>query len=250
MSVFPAVDELKSTDALSAFLDAAQARFGERLAVASSLGAEDVVLVHAVAERVRAGGSPVRIFTLDTGRLPQETYELHEALEARYGLRIESVFPDTVAVQQLVRTQGPNGFYHSLDARHACCAVRKLEPLQRALGGVDAWITGLRRAQSITRTEVALAEQDGTRVKLNPLAHWTDEDVWEHIRVNKIPYSSLHDAGYPSVGCAPCTRAVDPGAHARSGRWWWEDPEHKECGLHVARLRRLEDARRADEEIA
>jgi phosphoadenosine phosphosulfate reductase len=250
MSVFPEVEPLTAPTSLVAFLDAAQARFGDTLAVASSLGAEDVILIEAVARRTRSGAAPIRIFTLDTGRLPQETYELHEALEARYGLRIESVFPDTVSVQALVRRQGPNGFYHSLEARHACCAVRKLEPLERALSGVDAWITGLRRAQSVTRTEVPLAESDGTRVKLNPLAHWTDDEVWTHIRSHKIPYSSLHDTGYPSVGCAPCTRAVEPGAHPRSGRWWWEDPEHKECGLHVARLRHLEATRRSELENA
>lgn len=248
MSVPTDFDDLAAHRDLTRFLGRAQERYGARLAIASSLGAEDVVLVHAVAALVREGGAPIRVFTLDTGRLPQETYELHEQLEARYGVRIESVFPDTVAVENLVRRQGPNGFYHSLEARHACCAVRKLEPLERALHGVEAWITGLRRAQSVTRTEVALAEHDGARVKLNPLAFWSDDDVWDTIQANKIPYSSLHDAGYPSIGCAPCTRAVEPGAHPRSGRWWWEDPEHKECGLHVARLRQLEAARKREDE--
>lgn len=247
MSVPTDFDDLADPSLLTRFLARAQERFGERLAIASSLGAEDVVLVHAVAGLVREGAPPIRIFTLDTGRLPQETYELHEQLEARYGLRIESVFPNTVAVEDLVRRQGPNGFYHALEARHACCAVRKLEPLERALRGVDAWITGLRRAQSVTRTETGLVEHDGARVKLNPLAAWTDDDVWSVIQRERVPYNALHDVGYPSIGCAPCTRAVEPGAHARSGRWWWEDPEHKECGLHVARLRQLEAARRQEE---
>jgi phosphoadenosine phosphosulfate reductase len=246
MSLFPEFESLTRPTDLDAALDAAQARFGARLAIASSLGAEDVVLVHAVAERVRRGAPPIRIFSLDTGRLPHETYELLEQLEARYALRIEVVFPDTVSVQSIVRKQGINGFYHSLEARHACCAARKLEPLRRALEGVDAWITGLRRAQSVTRTGVELVESDGARLKLNPLAHWSDDDVWDRIQKHRIPYNALHDVGYPSVGCAPCTRAVEPGAHPRSGRWWWEDPEHKECGLHVARLRQLEAARAAE----
>ena len=249
MSIFAAIDGFSSPDSLGAFLRASQSRFGDKLAIASSLGAEDVILVRAAAELARQGGAAIRIFILDTGRLPEATYELHEALEARYGLRIESIFPDTVGVQTLVRGQGMNGFMHSLEARHRCCGVRKLEPLGRALEGVDAWITGLRRAQSASRTTVELAEQDGARVKLNPLAHWSDDEVWSHIRDNNIPYSALHDRGYPSVGCEPCTRAVEPGAHPRSGRWWWEDPQHNECGLHVARIRRLKEARNADDTV-
>ncbi len=246
MTLPPDFDDLAAPADLTSFLALAQARFGARLAIASSLGAEDVVLVHAVAAMVRSGAPPIRIFTLDTGRLPQETYELQEQLEARYGVRIESFFPSTVAVEDLVRRDGPNGFYHASDARHRCCAVRKLEPLERALLGVDAWITGLRRAQSVTRTETRWVEHDGTRVKLNPLAAWTDNDVWTFIERERIPYNVLHDRGYPSIGCAPCTRAVEPGSPARSGRWWWEDPEHKECGLHVARLRQLDAVRRTE----
>ena len=235
---------------LPAFLELADARFGTALAVASSLGAEDVVLIHALAERSLRGLRVPRIFTLDTGRLPEATHELHEKLEARYGLRIEVFFPNALSVESLVRRQGPTGFYSSLEARHACCAVRKLEPLVRALDGVRAWVSGLRRVQSANRSDVELASHDGERVKLAPLAAWSDEEVWRAIETHRIPHSALHAAGYPSVGCAPCTRAVEPGAHPRSGRWWWEAPEHNECGLHVAGLRQLERERRAEVERA
>lgn len=205
--------------------------FGQRLVIASSFGAEDVVLID-LAVRVNP---QVRIFTLDTGRLPQETYDVMERLRQRYGVRFEVLFPDPESLGQLLADQGPNGFYRSSDARRSCCGIRKVEPLRRVLSTADAWVTGLRREQAVTRTTIPKAELDlanGRLVKLNPLASWSEDDVWNHIRDQQVPYNVLHDMGYPSIGCAPCTRAVAPGEGVRAGRWWWERPEDKECGLH------------------
>jgi phosphoadenosine phosphosulfate reductase len=179
-----------------------------------------------------------RVFTLDTGRLPYETYSLMEAIRERYGLAIDVYFPRADAVEAMVREQGVNLFYRSIENRKRCCTVRKVEPLGRALGGVEAWITGLRREQAVTRTQVRKVEVDpdhGGIVKVNPLADWTWAEVWEYIRAHDVPYNKLHDQGYPSIGCAPCTRAVAPGEDPRAGRWWWENPETKECGLHAAK---------------
>lgn len=206
--------------------------YGDRVALASSFGAEDVVLIDMLA---RIDPAP-RVFTLDTGRIPQETYDVMEKIRDKYGLKIEIYYPDTKAVEDMVTRYGPNLFYKSVELRKLCCEIRKVEPLKRALKEVSAWITGLRREQSVTRTEVKKVEIDRSHnsiVKINPLADWSEEQVWSYIRENGVPYNALHDQNYPSIGCAPCTRAIKPGEDVRAGRWWWEDPEHKECGLHI-----------------
>jgi phosphoadenosine phosphosulfate reductase len=206
-------------------------RFGPKVALSSSFGAEDMVLV----DMLMRIDPRARIVTLDTGRLPQETYNVMDATRERYGAAIEVFFPQAEAVQSMVAEHGLNLFYHSVDFRKLCCGVRKMEPLKRALAGLDAWMTGLRREQSVTRTAVHKIEWDESNqlVKINPLADWTSDDVWKYIREHNVPYNALHDRGYPSIGCAPCTRAIQPGEDQRAGRWWWEHPETKECGLHV-----------------
>ena len=207
-------------------------RFGRRAALSSSFGAEDMVLI----DMLMRVDPQARIVTLDTGRLPQETYNVMDATRERYGTAIEVFFPQADAVQAMVAEHGVNLFYHSVDFRKLCCGIRKTEPLKRALAGLDAWITGLRREQSVTRTAVHKIEWDESNqlVKVNPLADWTQDEVWKYIREHNVPYNALHDRGYPSIGCAPCTRAIQPGEDQRAGRWWWEHPETKECGLHVA----------------
>ena len=207
-------------------------RFHPRLAFASSFGAEDVVIIDLLA----AQGTGVRIVTLDTGRLPEETYDVMERIRRRYGARIEVVFPDREAVERLERERGFYSFRAGIDERKECCRIRKVEPLRRALRGLDAWISGLRRAQAVTRVAVPKIEFDAAfgLLKLNPLADWTEDQVWDHIRRHAVPYNALHDRRYPSIGCAPCTRAVRPGEDVRAGRWWWESPDQKECGLHAA----------------
>ncbi|MBI3292312.1 MAG: phosphoadenylyl-sulfate reductase [Elusimicrobia bacterium] len=206
--------------------------FHPKVALASSFGAEDVVLIDMMVKV----NPKARVFTLDTGRLPYETYEVMDAIREKYKISIEVMFPDTQAVETMVRERGLNLFYHSIENRKMCCGVRKVEPLKRALKGLDAWITGLRRDQGVTRTQVQKVERDldhGNIIKVNPLADWTWDQVWAYIRANHIPYNKLHDQHYPSIGCAPCTRAVKHGEDPRAGRWWWEAPEQKECGLHV-----------------
>jgi phosphoadenosine phosphosulfate reductase len=210
----------------------AAGRFGERLALACSFGAEDMVLVDILARVAPAA----HVFVLDTGRLHQATYDLMQRARERYPLEFRTYFPRTASVEELIRVKGPNSFYESVDNRKECCHIRKVEPLGRALAGLDAWMTGLRRAQSVTRTALDIVESDeahGGIVKINPLAEWPEERVWEYIRANNVPYHRLHDQGYPSIGCEPCTRPVLPGQDLRSGRWWWENPEGKECGLHL-----------------
>ena len=207
-------------------------RFHPRLALASSFSKEDGILMHLLA----AAAPGARVFALDTGRLPEETHACAAALEARYGLKVEWHFPRHEAVEGLLRAQGPLGFRASVENRRACCGIRKVEPLGRALAGLDAWITGLRRAHGVTRSGVeAVARDDahGGIWKISPLAAWTDGEVDTFVREHGIPYNRLYDAGYTSIGCAPCTRAVQPGEDPRAGRWWWERPEHKECGLHA-----------------
>ncbi|WLT31195.1 phosphoadenylyl-sulfate reductase [Geothrix sp. PMB-07] len=206
--------------------------FGNRLAFACSLGLEDVAVVDLLSRLPRAP----RIFFLDTGRLNPETYDTLSALRRRYSLPIETYFPRHEAVEAYVNSHGPNAFYQTLELRKACCAIRKLEPLSRALTGADAWITGLRSDQAPTRTGLERFEIDnahGGILKINPLADWSLEQTWAHVRQHEVPYNRLHDQGFPSIGCAPCTRAVGPGEDIRAGRWWWETPEHKECGLHA-----------------
>jgi len=210
----------------------ATSELGDRVTLASSFGAEDVVLIDMLA---KATDTP-RVFFLDTGRLHQETYDVVDRIRNRYGIEIETYTPNTNAAQSLLRTKGPNSFYESIDNRKECCHIRKVEPLSRALSNVDAWITGLRRSQSVTRSELPIVDIDNSHggvLKINPLANWPEEAVWSYIKTNDVPYNTLHDIGFPSIGCAPCTRAIEAGEDVRAGRWWWESPEHKECGLHI-----------------
>lgn len=208
--------------------------FHPRLALASSFQAEESVLIDMAC---RLQGSDFRVFTLDTGRLNQETYDCMDAMRERYGIHVEVFFPDAARVEDTVREHGLNLFYKSVDFRKLCCDIRKVQPLNRALEDLDAWMTGLRREQAPTRTEVRKVEIDkshGGIAKINPLVDWSHKQVWDYIRENKVPYNKLHDLGYPSIGCAPCTRATKPGEDIRAGRWWWENPDTKECGLHVS----------------
>lgn len=200
-------------------------------AFSTSFGAEDMVLL----DLIRRHELPISIFTLDTGRLPEETYRLMQDVEERYGQCVSAYFPDAQAVQRLVATNGINGFYTSVDKRKACCAVRKTEPLARALAGKRAWVTGMRASQSVTRAQLAPHERDAAIgiEKFNPLHDWTEAEVWAYVRAEGVPYNELHERFYPSIGCAPCTRAISPGEDIRAGRWWWESPAEKECGLHV-----------------
>ena len=208
---------------------------------ANSLGAEDMVLT----DLIYTNGLPIEVFTLDTGRLPNETYALIDAIAVRYGVRLRVLFPRSEAVETFVKSHGVNGFHAGVELRKACCQIRKVEPLGRALAGKKAWITGLRRAQSVTRGGLTVESFDGEHglMKFNPLADWSEEEVWSYIRASQVPYHALHDRGYPSIGCSPCTRAVAPGEDIRSGRWWWERPESRECGLHPGPDGRLERAR-------
>jgi len=209
------------------------AKLHPSLALACSFQAEGSVLIDLI-HRLR--GSDFRVFTLDTGRLNQETYDCMEAIRARYGIEIESFLPEAARVEDMVRQHGVNLFYDSIERRKLCCGIRKMEPLKRALSGLDAWMTGLRREQAVTRAQAQKLEIDGEHggiVKLNPLADWTGRQIWDYIKQHKVPYNRLHDRGYPSIGCAPCTRAVQAVEESRAGRWWWEEPETRECGLHV-----------------
>ncbi len=211
-------------------------RFGAKLAIASSFSIEDCVVIDIANRVARELSAPLRVFALDTGRLPEETYLTAERVIAKYGVPIEWQFPDRVAVERLLRAKGLYSFRDSLDNRHECCGIRKVEPLGRMLVTLDAWVTGLRREQSVTRTEAHEVERDpgyGGMAKLNPLIGWSTVEVRAYADAHKVPIHPLHDRGYPSIGCAPCTRAVAPGEHPRAGRWWWENPENKECGLHV-----------------
>jgi phosphoadenosine phosphosulfate reductase len=205
-------------------------RFHPRLAIATSL--QDSVLVH-MAVQIRPD---VRVFTIDTGRLPEEAYDCAEEIRRQLGVAIEWYFPRHEAVQALATGKGPLSFRQSLENRRECCAVRKVEPLGRALAGLEGWVTGMRREESVTRGELRQVERDaahGGIWKINPLADWTADDVRAYLKRHRLPYNRLLDRGFPSVGCACCTRAVAPGDDSRAGRWWWERPEHKECGLHV-----------------
>jgi phosphoadenosine phosphosulfate reductase len=204
--------------------------FGERIALSSSLSIEDQTLTDMIVKT----DPKTRIFTLDTGRLFPETYQLIDKTNLTYNIKIEIFFPDYREVQRMVREEGINLFYNSIESRHRCCRIRKLEPLHRAMQGLDAWICGLRRQQSVTRKNMQLVEWDDIHglIKVNPLINWSEEEVWTYIRKHHVPYNKLHDRNYPSIGCEPCTRAVKPGDDVRAGRWWWEDPDHRECGLH------------------
>lgn len=204
--------------------------FGNKVSFATSMGAEDQVITHMLAKISKSAN----IFTLDTGRVFPETYDLLHRTVNRYGLQIKSFYPDTTQVEEMVNSKGINLFYESIENRKLCCHVRKIVPLRRALTGMDAWITGLRREQSVTRTDLRIVEWDAGNglIKINPLLEWSEEQVWDFIKNNSIPYNKLHDQGFPSIGCQPCTRAIEKGEDLRAGRWWWELPESKECGLH------------------
>jgi phosphoadenosine phosphosulfate reductase len=211
-----------------------QDRFGSKAAFACSFGAEDMVLLDMIARARRPNGEGIRIFTLDTGRLFPETYDLLEKARQRYGIPIHVVFPDAAEVEKMVNEKGPNLFYESVENRKLCCRVRKVLPLDRALSGSEAWVVGLRREQSTERSVIPKVTEDPGHpgvYKVSPLADWSWDTVMEYVRKNDVPISDLHARGYISIGCAPCTRVVPPGADPRSGRWWWETGA-KECGLH------------------
>ncbi len=204
--------------------------FPGQLVFATSLGLEDQVLTDLIARNNIA----IPIFTLDTGRLFPETYELLGRTERQYGIKIEVYFPKAEAVEAMVNQHGINLFRESVELRKHCCQARKIEPLRRALAGRQAWIAGLRREQAVTRSELQLVEWDGGNglFKINPLANWSQQDAWDYVHQNNVPYNPLHAQNFPSIGCACCTRAIKTGEDVRAGRWWWESPEHKECGLH------------------
>ncbi|MES2932943.1 MAG: phosphoadenylyl-sulfate reductase [Pseudomonadota bacterium] len=199
--------------------------------LASSLAAEDMVLT----DMILRGKLPIGIFSLETGRLHAETLGVIDRIKEVYDFDVALYRPQPEAVAAYVQNNGLNAFYDSVEMRKACCGIRKVEPLNRALAGKKAWITGQRRSQSSTRAELHIEEQDAAHgmTKFNPLADWSEDDVWHYLKTNNVPYNPLHDKGYPSIGCEPCTRAVQPGEDVRAGRWWWENPESKECGLHV-----------------
>jgi len=206
--------------------------YGLRIGLASSFGAEDLVLIDMM---VKINKEKTKVFTLDTGRLNQETYDVIDEIRRKYRIQIIVYFPEQNEVEQMVRIKGMNLMYESVENRKLCCEIRKVHPLNRALDNLDGWITGLRREQTIMRSDVKKIEIDYSHdniVKVNPLADWTHEMVWDYIHKNNVPYNKLHDIGYPSIGCEPCTRAVNPKEDPRSGRWWWENAAHKECGLH------------------
>lgn len=211
-------------------LQSFMSQYGARLALSSSLSIEDQTLT----DMMLRIDPQANIFTLDTGRLFPETYELIDRTNEHYKVKLNVYCPQTEALQQFVATEGINPFYESIEKRHACCEVRKLEPLRRAFRDLDVWVCGLRSAQSVTRSDMRLIEWDERHglLKINPLIHWTEQQVWDYIRENRVPYNRLHDKGFPSIGCEPCTRAVRRIDDVRAGRWWWESPDHRECGLH------------------
>jgi thioredoxin-dependent adenylylsulfate APS reductase len=226
-------------------------RFHPRMAISAAGGVDGMALID-MAWRINP---EIRVFTLDTGRLPPETYTLFEEIRERYGIAVEFEYPDRDAVTRLVSTEGPNLMYRSVDFRVACCEIRKVEPLKRKLATLDAWVAGLRREQWKTRRNIAKVEIDrdhGGIVKLNPMADWKLEEVWDYVRKNEVPYHELFDHGYTSIGCAPCTRPVLPGQSERAGRWWWEQETDKECGLHcsVGLLGSKSDRERAEEQAS
>jgi phosphoadenosine phosphosulfate reductase len=224
-------EEMESKTATD-ILNWAFKKYGDRMVLASSFGAEDVVLIDMMCKINR---NLTRVFTLDTGRLNQETYDLIDKIRKKYNIKVDVYFPNSREVEEMVANKGMNLMYESVENRKLCCNIRKIEPLKRALKQFDCWITGLRREQTVTRNKIMKIEVDKLNnniIKLNPLADWTNDKIWEYIHENKIPYNELHDRGYPSIGCEPCTRAVKQGEDPRAGRWWWEIDSQKECGLH------------------
>jgi phosphoadenosine phosphosulfate reductase len=225
------IPTLKESAAPQEILQAGITAANGPVKLACSFSVEDVVII----DLIQSLKLPVGVFAIDTGRLNEETYEVADALIDRYRLSIDWYFPKNDAVECILKTKGPYSFRESLENRRECCRVRKVEPLSRALAGLAAWVTGLRREQSVTRSALAPIELDsgnGGILKINPLLNWTSDQVWEYAKEHNVPVNRLHRQGYPSIGCAPCTRAVQPGEDERAGRWWWENPEHKECGLH------------------
>lgn len=214
-------------DVLKYFLN----HYEGKIAFASSMGAEDQVITDMLAKI----DPSVKIFTLDTGRMFPETYDLIEKTNARYKLNINIYFPEREQVEEMVNEKGLNLFYDSIENRRRCCHVRKIVPLKRALSNLEVWISGLRRSQSVTRTAVQMVEWDegNNLIKINPLLNWDEEEVWDYIKKHNVPYNTLHNKGFASIGCQPCTRAIQPGEDVRAGRWWWENPKLRECGLHV-----------------
>jgi phosphoadenosine phosphosulfate reductase len=198
---------------------------------ANSFGAEDMVLTDLIMRYY----PHIAMFTLDTGRLPQETYNLMQEVKDRYGVFLQVYFPEAVTVESYIAQNGPNGFYQSVELRKRCCDIRKVEPLRRALAGKRAWITGMRREQAVTRDNLSISmfDAENNLQKFNPLCEWSNTEVWAYLKQHDVPYNKLHDRFYPSIGCAPCTRAITPGENIRSGRWWWENSGSKECGLHI-----------------
>ena len=201
---------------------------------ANSLGAEDMVLT----DLINKYQPDIEMFSLDTGRLPPETYDLMQEVRARYTVPLQIFFPEAGRIEGYVAQNGVNGFYDSVELSKSCCHIRKVEPLRRALSGKRAWITGMRREQAPTRgvLQISVFDADNGLQKFNPLLDWSNAEVWEYLKQHEVPYNKLHDRFYPSIGCAPCTRAITPGEDIRSGRWWWEDTQNKECGLHVNKI--------------
>jgi len=203
-----------------------------RLAIASSFGAEDVVII----DMTMKINPKARVFTLDTGRLNQETYDVMDQVREKYNINIEVMFPDQNEVEQMVRVNGMNLFYQSTGNRKLCCGIRKVHPLNKMLSSLDGWITGLRSDQTDVRStaqKIEIDEQHNNIIKINPIIEWTWEQTWDYIKKNNVPYNKLHDRGFPSIGCEPCTRAIKSGEPQRAGRWWWESDGQKECGLHA-----------------
>ena len=224
--------ELKGLDALH-ILQHINLKYGSKAVFSTSFGIEDQVVTHLLATMQ----SSVELFTLETGRLFPETYYVWNRTLDRYKLVIKTFFPQAVAVQDMVTEKGPSSFYESVDNRKECCFIRKIEPLQRAVKGYDVWITGIRADQSSNREDMDFIEWDDINkiIKIHPLFHWTLSDVESFLKDNNVPYNPLHDKGFPSIGCQPCTRAIQPGDDFRAGRWWWEDKSKKECGLHAVK---------------
>lgn len=206
----------------------AAATYGDALGIATSFQKEGMVILD-MASRLL---SPIQVFTVDTGRLPEETYQMVETVKEHYGIAVELLFPEPADVERMVTRHGPNLFYRSLEARRLCCEIRKVRPLERKLRQLRAWATGLRREQAETRAEVAKAERVDGRIKISPLADWTAAHVDQYLAENRVPVHPLYARGYSSIGCAPCTRALEPGESGRAGRWWWEEDSPKECGIH------------------
>lgn len=216
---------------IAEFIHLLTAQFPGQVTFSSSFSYEDQVVTH----EILSNNLPVKIFTLDTGRLFAETYSVWNSTNEKYNTKIQAYYPQTNALQELVEVKGPNSFYESVDNRKQCCFIRKVEPLKRALAGNAVWITGLRAEHSADRTNLPIIEWDEANqvIKYHPILHWTTEEVKAFINTNHVPYNPLHDKGFVSIGCAPCTRAIKPGEDFRAGRWWWEDADKKECGLHV-----------------